>query len=124
MPKKYIDQNAVLRHLNDVWYTTAPTDSMPDDVRDRAKARSEGIRDAMEAVGVFPAADVVEVRHGRWMSMDSENEVVGMDDDGCPVDSCCCSECGDWLIASDEYLVRGRYCPNCGAKMKGENDDA
>lgn len=71
----------------------------------------------------IPAADVVEVRHGRWMSMDKENEAVGMDNDGCPVYSCYCSECGDWLAGSDEYMVHGLYCPSCGAKMDGGQDD-
>lgn len=31
-----------------------------------------------------------------------------------------CSVCGDWLSASDEYLVKGNYCPNCGAKMENK----
>jgi len=77
---------------------------------------NEGIADAANAIYAIPAADVALVRHGRWLSMDSEN-VIAMDDDGCPVDSCRCSECGDWLTGSDEYMTRGRYCPNCGALM-------
>lgn len=57
------------------------------------------------------------VRHGRWLSMDGDNITVSLDEYGCPTDSCRCSECGDWLTASDEYSVRGRYCANCGARM-------
>lgn len=79
------------------------------------------IRRAGKIVANFPAADVAHVRHGQWLSMDSEN-VIAMDDDGCPVDSCRCSECGDWLTGSDEYAVRGRYCPNCGALMDKDGD--
>ena len=36
---------------------------------------------------------------------------------GIPEGSCCCSNCEEWLVASDEYGVNGTYCPNCGAKM-------
>lgn len=81
----------------------------------------KGIVDALqENIKDIPAADVVEVRHGRWIS-DSPGKrfgtVVRLDKDGCPVGSCHCSECGEWLTASDEYPVIGYYCPNCGAKM-------
>lgn len=72
-----------------------------------------------------PAADVVPVRRGRWLDRpknqglkDEEIGTVGMVD-GEPWSSCYCSECGEWLVASDEYAVKGNYCPNCGAKMDG-----
>lgn len=49
----------------------------------------------------IPSADVVPVRHGRYI----------IDDMG---DSSC-SECGEkWLD------VTQNYCPHCGAKMDGE----
>jgi hypothetical protein len=89
---------------------------------DWAEAGSKYCQSCPDPVGRIPAADVVPVRHGRWLSMDSE-KVIAMDDDGCPVDSCCCSECGDWLTGSDEYMVRGRYCPNCGARMDKDGDE-
>lgn len=73
----------------------------------------------MNAILTIPAADVVEVRHGRWIVperiMYRYPQYV-------------CSEC-----QKDEYW-KGKfshgneyYCPNCGAKMdkeyeKGEED--
>ena len=36
---------------------------------------------------------------------------------GKPNNSCWCSECGEWLVASDEYSVSTNFCPNCGARM-------
>ena len=48
----------------------------------------------------FPAADVAEVRHGRWIEASAEDPCYYR-----------CAECG-WL-SDDEY----HYCPNCGAKM-------
>lgn len=76
------------------------------------------------ALRAIPAADVAPVRHGRWISdaRARRGTVVRLDADGCPVDTCHCSECGDWLTASDEYPARGRYCPNCGAKMDGDDN--
>ena len=77
----------------------------------------------------IPAADVATVRHGRWLDRpknqglkDEEIGTVGMVD-GEPWSSCYCSECGEWLVASDEYAVKGNYCPNCGADMRGSNDE-
>ena len=76
----------------------------------------------------IPAADVAPVRHGRWLDRpknqglkDEEIGTVGMVY-GEPWSSCYCSECGEWLVASDEYAVKGNYCANCGAKMDGGED--
>lgn len=80
----------------------------------------------MDVVMDMPTADVVPVKHGRWVDkrkedcFDGEEPFeVGMEN-GEPLKSCYCSECGEWLVASDEYGVKGRYCPNCGAKMESE----
>ena len=52
-----------------------------------------------------PTADVVEVRHGRWIN---ENFYTH------------CSACGKMAIY-DKYgqEVESDYCPHCGAKMDG-----
>lgn len=61
----------------------------------------------------FPKADVVEVKHGRWLKhITDELHEVWCDK---------CSVCGfelDDLITAEGY----NYCPNCGAKMDGENN--
>lgn len=49
----------------------------------------------------IPAADVVEVRHGRWI-----------EDGDCQY----CSECGEEHSWAD---YRAAYCDVCGAKMDG-----
>lgn len=68
------------------------------------------------------AADVVEVRHGRWI--DENKNPIPWDEcnSKCPSHSAYCSECGEWLAASDEYPVTGLYCPNCGARMDKEDE--
>ena len=47
-----------------------------------------------------PAADVAPVRHGRWINHGW---------------STVCSECGE-----DYAFAKRNYCPNCGAKMDGD----
>lgn len=57
-----------------------------------------------------PAADVVEVRHGRWINERRE---------GLGSFSAECSLCGKRTLAYFHYF----YCPSCGAKMDGGKDD-
>ena len=54
---------------------------------------------------VAPAADVVEVKHGRWIVRPRNSEQVY------------CSECGVILDGVAECFS---YCPNCGTKMDKE----
>lgn len=54
-------------------------------------------------------ADVAPVVHGKW--------IYGEDID------IQCSVCGaDALTEGDYRQIKSRYCPNCGAKMSGENN--
>jgi len=55
----------------------------------------------------IPAVDAVELRHGTWMRVDYE--MVGHD--------YICSECGE---KNDRA---SRWCPDCGARMDGEDGD-
>ena len=65
--------------------------------------------DAMHCIDSLPAADVAEVRHGRW--------VYGEDD------NIQCSVCGhDAYTEGDYRQVKTNYCPNCGARMDKEDD--
>lgn len=58
----------------------------------------------------LPPTDVVEVKHGEWMSVP---EVWGSFDI-----QYYCSECGkDAIINNSERYVLSDYCPHCGAIM-------
>ena len=56
-----------------------------------------------------PTADVQEVRHGIWVTVD-DGVAIG---DGTHME---CSECGTWK--QDRY--KSSFCPHCGADMRGD----
>ena len=66
-----------------------------------------------------PTVDAAPVVHGEWIGEHGEHVPLM---NGIPADSCSCSICGEWLVASDEYGTLGYYCPNCGAKMDLEDE--
>lgn len=60
----------------------------------------------LEKVQYMPAADVAQVRHGRWLPE------VNVGD--------CCYRCSECQFLRDAYLLDiEKYCPFCGAKMDG-----
>lgn len=75
------------------------------------------VADALDAYtedGCPAPADVEEVRHGEWISIDKWWKTV-------------CSECkwGNWMgyiPTPQEAKERMPRCPNCGAKMDGGRD--
>lgn len=64
--------------------------------------------------------ELEKIPTGEWV--DADGNKVRLDADGHPLGSCWCSNCGEWLVASDEYKVFGKFCPNCGADMRGNED--
>jgi hypothetical protein len=56
-----------------------------------------------------PTVDAVEVVHGRWIWKPIQNKTWVLT----------CSVCGSEEGAHELY----NYCPNCGAKMDGGNED-
>ena len=67
----------------------------------------------VDKIKSIPAADVVEVRHGRWTQPHWKNS-----------NYCCnCSECGREAMHADyQWDKNGIYplCPHCGAIMDKE----
>ena len=93
--KEYIEREAALDIV---------TEWCPDD--DGSVGKTGDLRDMLDELEAIPAADVVEVRHGRWIE-DGNYQY--------------CSECGEehsWV----DY--RADYCDVCGAKMDGGVNDA
>ena len=66
----------------------------------------------------IPAADVVGVRHGRWIEDERTYPGPGLANN-------LCSVCGEIAGAWKEGLAPERkwaYCPACGALMDGKED--
>ena len=74
--------------------------------------RSCVINSVLEKLREFPAADVAEVRHGKWVHSEIED-----DDWGRIFHEWTCSVCG-YSVAHNP--TGENYCPNCGAKMDKE----
>lgn len=68
-----------------------------------------------------PAADVQEIKHGKWEKYYPENEFENKHEGLYH-----CSICGHGVDVVDGTITpldRGiNYCPNCGAKMDGGNE--
>ena len=72
--------------------------------------------DLVDTFADIPAADVAEVRHGRWTIAE---------DDYCGLNIVKCSVCHEeWCFEErdDVFDLNYHYCPNCGAYMMGENN--
>lgn len=80
-------------------------------VREHKAMTAEEVKQTMlrfeKAINLTPAADVVEVKHGEWIteSKNGSEEV------------CRCTVCNDLLSFFGFY--KAKYCSNCGAKMDG-----
>lgn len=103
----YIDRQAAIdsieKHIRtgDELYPITSTD----------KILNHAFEIAASCVYNQPAADVAPVRHGRW---EMKPDPFGFFHD-IPV----CPECG----CTTKMRDKSAYCPHCGAKMDGGEDD-
>lgn len=67
---------------------------------------------ANDVITRIPAADVAEVRHGRWIRQPSE--ISGLDVEFC-------SECGQGMNERNQFW-NAKYCPHCGALMREDDN--
>ena len=99
--KRLIDANALLKELDKF------INPMPDA---NGLHFMSGLCTGITEIETAPTVDAVEVVHGRWIEL-------YMGELKCPI----CDEkvmCVGWLT-NGKY----NYCPNCGAKMDGGNED-
>ena len=72
---------------------------------------TDGFDECVDRVENFPAADVEEVKHGKWIEYPRAHYFK-------------CSECKETVPYKKAVLIRGKrkykYCPHCGAKMGAE----
>ncbi len=104
MDKEYIERGVLLEDISE---------SVVHTVRDGYPSpEARGANKVIDRIKAAPAADVVEVKHGEWLSNAVSDEYV-------------CSEC-DGIAPVDcekEDFYESNYCPNCGAKMDGQAGD-
>lgn len=84
------------------------------------KSYVDGWNAVVKILKEAPAADVQEIKHGEWAKDDSGG--------------CYCSACGWYADYDYDYVTyvtnNGvgnddfNYCPHCGAKMDGGNNNA
>ena len=108
---KYINLDELLEDIErNVVFTLRP------DKPSSINAELRGAKKIIDRIQCAPAADVVEVRHGRWIDMG---------------DFISCSVCNstrlkeflcDYAVAK-RLDVRTNYCPHCGARMDGGVND-
>lgn len=99
MPDEYISREAMLEHLDRCKQS------------EDATTLTAAVITALQCfVQSQPTADVAEVRHGEW------EIVVGSNGKEYMVCTCC--------RVSQDLTGVFTYCPNCGAKMDGDDSDA
>ena len=92
MSKEYIDREEVIKILEQYDLSSGST----------LGCHSGAIECAISAIEMLPAADVTQVRRGRWI-----------EEDGIQI----CSECGE---EHEWEGYRAPYCDTCGARMNKE----
>lgn len=71
------------------------------------------IADIISDIEDAPTADIVERKKGKWIHKNDKDYAGG----GYEKCSCCGFRYCDWIFIED-----AKYCPNCGADMRGENN--
>jgi hypothetical protein len=110
---EYIEREALLRYLNDIWLSAMPNDFMPDDDRQLAIVRCMGLNDAMDAIKSIPAADVRPVVRGVWNAVKGALHPAET--------SAVCSNCGFSTTIHAQTFYN--FCPNCGADMREADNE-
>ena len=100
---EYIEREALMRRIKEIH--CAECDSYHG-----VRCRACWVDDTLDYIDSEPAADVAPVVHGRWV--EKEKYTFGIMYD--------CSLCGNRILDNGHPW---NYCPNCGADMRGINDE-
>lgn len=77
---------------------------------------------AINALRNVPAADVAPVVHGEWETVDwLEYDAQSCETIRCPEEGIACTRCR--YVFKKDALWKRNFCPNCGARMDGDDDD-
>lgn len=82
-----------------------------EDIRNKLYDEDAITMRGIDIINNYPAADVREVKKGRWINQGADSEI--------------CSACGSMFYISALFAVgindEPDFCPNCGADMKEES---
>ena len=108
MSKEYVEREVISEGIRKYYYKNPPNSSYQEGF-------DYGLDKAQRVILNAPAADVVEVRHGRWIQPHWKNSNY------CYTCSKCRSEA---MHEKYEWAKQGIYpiCPNCGARMSVPKD--
>lgn len=101
------DNEAVVARENSIKYT--------DNYAKIMWSRANGIRDAIIEVYDAPTIDI-DRPQGKWIE---EYHGNGWNDYW----DYTCSNCGKKYERADAVLYKANFCPNCGVRMKGVDDE-
>ena len=102
MSKEYVEREVISEGIRKYYYKNPPNSSYQEGF-------DHGLDKAQRVILDAPAADVVEVRHGRWVSVQHKLARV------CSV----CNRDEPYKFADVDADVYN-YCPHCGAIMDKE----
>ena len=116
--KDYIEREAILQYAEKMYALAQKRVREGNTESDVWKATHETqMNERKEFVDLLqsaPAADVVEVRHGRWMTTDAYPHHLY-----CSVCYKTYAKNAKWV---NELDLPTNYCPNCGARMDKEDE--
>ena len=102
---EYIEREAISEEIRKYYYKNPPNSSY-------GEGFDRGLDRAQRAILDAPAADVVQVKHGRWIYTGKYGEYE------CSICHGIDADCSDYY--SVHLVTEQNYCPNCGAKMDKE----
>ena len=113
---RYIDADLILPHIDEEIAICKEQER----VSPSASANRIGLQVARSFIATAPTADVVEVKHGKWIRNERNipkmrefhEKGIGLSMSEISI-FWTCSECGMWGHLID------KYCSECGAKMDG-----
>lgn len=100
MNKEYVEREVISEGMRKYYYKNPPNSSYQEGF-------DHGLDKAQRVILNAPVADVVEVRHGRWIEQEKYTFGVMYD----------CSICDNRILDNGHSW---NFCPNCGAKMDKE----
>lgn len=103
MAKEYVCREDVINDIGELF--TICRETLPNECGHHFIVENE-LQSHLDYVRNLPAADVAEVRHGRWIEQPPDFDLCG-------VAYYQCSECGK------EQQTPAHYCQFCGARMEG-----